>query len=68
MTDAPVTAEIVPGNRVRIAYGRSVMFSLDVGEAVDLVDAVASALAALEGIPEKTAPRAVAFALKDEPW
>lgn len=58
MTDAPVTAEIVPGNRVRI----------DVGEAVDLVDAVASALAALEGIPEKPAPRAAAFALKDEPW
>ncbi|MDV8024006.1 hypothetical protein [Rhodococcus sp. IEGM 1330] len=53
MTDEPVTAEVVSGNRIHIAYGRSVSMSLDIGEAVDLVDATVTVLALLSDAPEK---------------
>lgn len=45
MTDEPVRAELTNVGRVRIAYGRSVVVTLDIGEAVDLVTAVVDVLA-----------------------
>ncbi|MDV6304867.1 hypothetical protein R3P93_20080 [Rhodococcus cerastii] len=44
MTDAPVVVEQTSNHRIRIAYGRSVVLSLDGGEARDLVTAVTSVL------------------------
>ncbi|MCZ4077284.1 hypothetical protein O1W68_04955 [Rhodococcus sp. H36-A4] len=43
MTDEPVTVT-AEGDRVRIRYGRGATLSLEIGEAVDLVDAVATVL------------------------
>lgn len=49
MTDQPVTADVLDdGKRIRIAYGSSTITTLDIGEAVDLVTAVAEALAAAD--------------------
>lgn len=45
MTDTPVVAELTTLGRCRLSYGRSVVFTLDLGEAVDLVTAVAEVLA-----------------------
>ncbi|WP_032388244.1 hypothetical protein [Rhodococcoides fascians] len=45
MTDEPVRAELTNVGRVRIAYGRSAVLTLDIGEAVDLVSAVVDVLA-----------------------
>ncbi|WP_434158791.1 hypothetical protein C5142_18210 [Rhodococcus sp. BGS-1C] len=45
MTDEPVRAELTNVGRVRIAYDRSVVLTLDIGEAVDLVAAVVDVLA-----------------------
>ncbi|WP_027496248.1 hypothetical protein [Rhodococcus sp. JG-3] len=44
MSDEPVHAELTNG-RARISYGRSVVLTLDIGEAVDLVTAVVDVLA-----------------------
>lgn len=45
MTDDPVRAELTTVGRVRIAYSSSVVLTLDIGEAVDLVAAVVDVLA-----------------------
>ncbi|KZF00885.1 hypothetical protein A2J03_09890 [Rhodococcus sp. EPR-157] len=45
MTDAPIRAELTTAGRVRVAYSSSVVLTLDVGEAVDLVTAVVDVLA-----------------------
>ena len=45
MTDEPVRAELTNVGRVRIAWSRSVVLTLDIGEAVDLVSAVVDVLA-----------------------
>lgn len=45
MTGEPVRAELTNVGRVRIAYSASVVFTLDIGEAVDLVAAVVDVLA-----------------------
>lgn len=44
MTDAPVVVEQTSNDRIRIAYGRSVVLSLDAGEARDLMAALGSLL------------------------
>ena len=54
LSDAPVSVTL-EGERVRIRYGRGATFSLDVGEACDLVDAVATVLR-----NHNRAPRALA--------
>lgn len=43
LSDEPVSVTL-EGERVRIRYGRGAAFSLDISEAVDLVDAVAVVL------------------------
>ena len=48
MTDEPVRAELTNVGRVRIAYSASVVLTLDIGEAVDLVAAVVDVLAAAD--------------------
>ena len=45
MTDEPVCVGLTASGRVRIAYSSSIVITLDLGEAVDLVTAVAEALA-----------------------
>ena len=45
MTDEPVCVGLTGSGRVRIAYSSSIVITLDLGEAVDLVTAVAEALA-----------------------
>ncbi|WP_027497457.1 hypothetical protein [Rhodococcus sp. JG-3] len=45
MTDEPVRAELTNVGRIRIAYSSSVVLTLDIGEAVDLVSAVVDVLA-----------------------
>lgn len=45
MSYEPMEAELTDVGRVRIAYGRSVVLTLDIGEAVDLVAAVVDVLA-----------------------
>lgn len=45
MTDEPIRAELTNVGRVRIAYSASVVITLDIGEAVDLVAAVVDVLA-----------------------
>lgn len=45
MTDEPVRAELTTAGRVRIAYSSSVVLTLDIDEAVDLVGAVIDVLA-----------------------
>lgn len=45
MTDEPVRVELTNVGRVRIAYSASVVLTLDIGEAVDLVATVVDVLA-----------------------
>lgn len=45
MTNEPVCVGLTGSGRVRIAYSSNVVITLDIGEAVDLVTAVAEALA-----------------------
>ena len=45
VTDEPVCVGLTASGRVRIAYSSSIVITLDLGEAVDLVTAVAEALA-----------------------
>ncbi|OZD81816.1 hypothetical protein CH260_10385 [Rhodococcus sp. 05-2256-B2] len=45
MTDEPVCVGLTGSGRVRIAYSSNVVITLDIGEAVDLVTAVAETLA-----------------------